>query len=144
MADLSREYRIRTENFDKKMRFVRSTYRDGSLRLTLYEHTFDNEGYHWYEPYIDFTCDLNRSLSNPYLASVNPGFGDMIYDWMARKGIGYTTDTEIFTGLYFMELVEFDHKFIDRLTKFDGEYLPPELKVKSKNASMGFVYVETW
>ena len=129
MADLSREYRIRTESFDRKAKFVRSTYRNGSLRLTLYTLNRDEKS-RWYEPYMDFTRDVNTNPHNPYQAFINPTLGDMIYDWLARKGIGYTTGECIFTGFYNMELVEFDHKFINRLTEFDGDYLPARLGYK--------------
>ena len=146
MAEMSREYRIVTESIDKKVRFVKSTYPDGSLRLTLYTHTYDNNGYHWYEEYADFTKDIEASkfIRSPYQAFVNPAYGEMIYDWMASKGIGNITDTEVWSGFYAMILVDFDHKFIDRLEEFDGDLLPGELGVKSKNASKGFAPVEVW
>ena len=133
MAEMSREYRINTETFDRKARFVKSRYQDGSLRLTLYIHSFDNNGYRWYEPYADFTIDLNQSITDPYCAFINPGYGEMIYDWLARKGLGYTTDVTVPYGIHFYELVKFDKKFIDRLVEFDGDHLPAELGIKSKN-----------
>ena len=143
MGDMSREYRVRTEKFDKKVRFVRSTYRDGSLRLTMYINTFDNQSSHWYEPYADFTAEVNQYITNPYQAYIAPWIGEMIYDWLTIKRLGYTTDEEIvYAGNHFLNQVQFDKKFIDRLTIFDGESLPTELGVKSSTASSEFMEVE--
>lgn len=135
MVEMSREYRLRTETFDKKVRFVRSTYSNGSMRLILYTHAFDIEGYHWYEPYIDFTADLNINPNNKYCAFVRNHFGEMVYDWLSLKGIGTVTDFNVPYGNQFYTLVEFDKRFIDRLYEFDGQVLPSEISIKSMSNS---------
>ena len=126
---LYRDLWITTRTVNEKIRVVRSSYHNRSLRLASYKFHTTKKGNKWYERCNDFTIDLENDRQDKYHAFINPEYDDGIYDIIASSGLGYDTDIEVTYEDEVFRLVKFDTKLIDNLEELDEDDLPDGLSV---------------
>ena len=100
-----------------ELKFIRGTYQNNGN--TAVQIMCKTDGEDFYEPFAMLTVNL-KSMKSPYKACIDTNNLGMNVDLLAHlesEGVYRETDSYIISGYCTYPVVEFDHEWLDSLTK---------------------------